>query len=136
MQGDTHAFSPEELLQHAPFLRGLARELVGGDPQAAADVVQDAYAAALEQPPREARSLRGWLAVVVSNLARNARRGGRRRGERERAAARPERVEPGDTGMLALERLDVQRVLIDLLVSLPEEQRTVLYLRYYEDATP
>ncbi|MSR63729.1 MAG: sigma-70 family RNA polymerase sigma factor, partial [Planctomycetes bacterium] len=126
------SFTAEELLEHASFLTGLARELVG-DSHAAEDAVQEAFATALERPPSATGSLRGWLAIVTSNLARNARRGGQRRIERERAVARPERDEPGQR---ALERLDVQRVLIELLRALPEEQRTVLVLRYYEERTP
>ncbi|NOT30235.1 MAG: sigma-70 family RNA polymerase sigma factor [Planctomycetes bacterium] len=35
-----------------------------------------------------------------------------------------------------LETLEVQRGLIELVVTLSEEQRTLLYLRYYEDLTP
>ncbi len=39
------------LLEHQDFLRALARGLLG-DPARADDAVQEAYAAALESPPR------------------------------------------------------------------------------------
>jgi RNA polymerase sigma factor (sigma-70 family) len=132
MSTEPRAPTADQLLEHTAFLTRLARQVVG-DEHRAEDVVQDAFALALERPPREARSLRGWLSIVVSNLARNERRGGERRAAREQSQARAERQEPGE---LALERLEVQRGLIELVVALPEEQRTVLYLRYYEDMTP
>ncbi len=104
-----------------------------GDPHSAADLVQDTYRVALERPPRRPGPLRGWLATVARSLARNARRGERRRVAREERAARPERLE---AEQLALEKLEIQRILFDLVLGLPVEQRTVLYLRYYEDLTP
>jgi RNA polymerase sigma-70 factor (ECF subfamily) len=122
----------EELLEHASFLARLAREVVG-DGERAADAVQEAYVVALERPPRSAAALRGWLATVVRNLARNARRGQDRRAQRERQAARPERLEASE---LALEKLEIQRLLFELVLALPEEKRTVLYLRYYEGEGP
>src|SRR5262249_32754635 len=95
--------------------------------------MQEVYAATLERPPLALRSLRGWLARATVHRAQNAARGERRRGRREEAAARPERVEHEDT---PLERLEIQRVLIELLMTLPAEQREVRYLRYYEDLGP
>lgn len=124
--------SPETLLRHSGFLAGLARELVR-DEHEAQDLVQETWAAALSRPPEEAGSLRGWLAIVMANRMRNRRRGASRRGQRETIAARPEHVEPGEG---SLERLETQRALIDLLLELPEAQRVVLYLRYYEERTP
>ncbi|MEQ1892226.1 MAG: sigma-70 family RNA polymerase sigma factor [Planctomycetota bacterium] len=119
-----------ELSEHATFLRRLAARLVG--PDGADDLVQEAYATALTRPPSRG-SLRGWLAIVVANLARRERRSAERRAAREERAARPERE---DDSTLALERLDLQRALSAFVVALPEEQRTVLYLRYFEDLTP
>jgi len=124
--------APEDLLQHAGFLARLARELVG-DEHAAADLVQDAYAAALTSPPREAGSLRGWLAIVLRNRARNQRREAGRRARREAEGARSE-VEPARD--LPLERLEIQRGVVEELMALSEEKRTVLYLRYSEDLSP
>src|SRR5262245_3110297 len=121
----------DELLRHSRFLRGLAGKLVG--PEEAEDVLQDAWLALRDRPPRAASKLRGWLAIVVANLARNRRRGDERRRLREESIARPEREEPAAS---ALEQLELQRVLGELVVSLPPEQRIVLYLRYFEDLTP
>lgn len=124
--------SPEELLAHASFLQRLSRELVA-DAHAAADLAQDTWVAALERPPQREGSLRGWLATVAANLARNAGRSAGRRRDREARVARADLV---DGEGLPLERLEIQRALFDLLIGLPEEQRTVLYLRYYEGLTP
>lgn len=132
MDPNTSSATPEDWLAHASFLRRLTTDLVG-DAQTAADLAQDTWVVALERPPRHAASLRGWLGRVARNLAINAHRGSSRRHERESEAARPEATE---STHLSLERLEVQRVLFDLLVALPEEQRTVLYLRYYEGLTP
>ncbi|TAJ13612.1 MAG: sigma-70 family RNA polymerase sigma factor [Planctomycetota bacterium] len=126
------SFSAEQLLAEAGFLRRLARELARDDSRAD-DLVQDTFAAALEHPPSRPGPLRGWLAAIARNLSRNAQRGDARRDGRERAAARDELVEPDE---LALERLEQSRALSDLVVALPVEQRTVLYLRYYEALTP
>jgi RNA polymerase sigma-70 factor, ECF subfamily len=124
--------STEELLAHAGFLQRLTRELVA-DANEAADLAQATLLVGLKHPPERTGSIRGWLATVAANLARNAHRGERRRDQRERAAAHAESIE-GDE--LSLERIELQRTLFDLLLTLPEEQRTVLYLRYYEGLTP
>ena len=57
------------LLEHAAFLRGLARSLVF-DVDAADDVEQETWRAALEHPPRDLRSPRGWLATIARNVVR------------------------------------------------------------------
>lgn len=124
--------TPEELLAHASFLQRISRELVA-DAHAAADLAQDTWVAALDKPPRHDGSLRGWFGKVATNLARNAGRSTGRRRDREARVARAESVESEG---LPLERLEVQRALLDLLIALPEEQRTVLHLRYYEGLTP
>src|SRR5262245_9721555 len=97
------SIAPDELLAHAGFLARLARELTK-DEHAAADLVQETYRVALERPPRAEGTLRGWLATVLANLARNTRRSDARRGAREEAAARAELVEPAGQ---ALERLEL-----------------------------
>src|SRR5436189_5937113 len=114
MPSDPRPLSADELLEHVGFLRNLATELVGaGD---CPDGVQEAWTRALERPPRERSALRGWLAVVVSNLARNRRRSEARRVRREEDAARPEATDPEP---LALEALELQRLIGEFVVELP-----------------
>lgn len=132
MPAESHPLRPADLLEHAGFLSALARELVG-DAHAAADLVQDAYVVALERPPQRRGALRGWLAIVTRNLARNRGRGEARRAVRERAVARPEQLEPDER---ALERLETRRLLVALVLELSAEQRTVLELRYFEGKSP
>ncbi len=124
--------TPEALFEHAEFLSRLATGLLG-DEHAAADVVQDAYVAALERPPADAAGLRGWLARVVQNRAFNARRSDARRRDHEAYVARGANDGSRDD---AFERLEVQRKLLATVLALDEPRRTVLYLRYYEDLSP
>src|SRR5688500_16823602 len=77
----------EELLQQAPWLRRLAAKLVAGD--AADDLVQETWLAALMHPPGRGGPVRPWLARVAHNLAQNLRRGERRRSEHERHGELP-----------------------------------------------
>ena len=58
----------EELLAHAGWVNGLARQLVGGrgSPE---DLAQDAWLAAIERPPQHAASLAGWLRTTMRRLA-------------------------------------------------------------------
>ncbi|MEM8885555.1 MAG: RNA polymerase sigma factor, partial [Planctomycetota bacterium] len=122
--------SPESLLAHASWVRGLARSLLHDD-QAADDVVQEAWLAALRRPPR--RLTRGWLGRVVRNAAATHwRRESRLRG-RERGAAKPESIR--STGELAAEA-DWQRHVVAAVLALDDPYREVVLLRYFEDLTP
>lgn len=60
-----------QLLAQSSWVVALARSLVR-DAAAAEDLAQEAWVAALERRPCV---LRPWLARVVANLARRARRG-------------------------------------------------------------
>ncbi|MHC4956730.1 MAG: RNA polymerase sigma factor [Planctomycetota bacterium] len=59
----------EALLVHEPFVRGVARALLRGDPRVE-DVVQDTWVAALQGTPRDPAATRGWLAGIVRNIVR------------------------------------------------------------------
>jgi RNA polymerase sigma factor (sigma-70 family) len=123
--------SIDELLAEACFLRRIARGLASDAD--ADDLVQDTFVAALEHPPRQSGSIRGWLSTVAANLSRNASRARRRREFRELAVAREE---PSESDEISHDRIEVQRALFQMLLTLPAEQRTVVYLRYYEERTP
>src|SRR5512132_2336194 len=75
----------ERLLEHREWVRALARSLVEGAADAD-DLAQEAWVAALKNPPRNDASLRGWFATTLRNLARNHRRDAFRRARREDAA--------------------------------------------------
>lgn len=99
---------------------------ITGDPQGAADSVQDAVLALLENPPRLAiDNLAAWLTVVATNRARDRQR---RRGAESRALAR--------IGLLpeALDSTDIMDSdLRDAIESLPPRQRQICILHYVLD---
>jgi RNA polymerase sigma-70 factor (ECF subfamily) len=119
---------PEEWLAQVGWMRSLARSLLA-DPSAADDVVQEAWAAALEHPPLADRPLEPWLARVVRNFAWKRRRGERRRAEHERVASPPE---PAPSPAATAERLELQRTVLAAVEAVPEPLRTVVVQRYLE----
>lgn len=129
MGEDVQRRAGEELVAQVGFLRGVARGLLreGGE-----DLVQETFVAALERGPREGAG-RGWLVTTMRNLASNARRGEKRRGQREERAAREEGVEAGDE---VLARLEVARRLSEVVLGLREPYRTTIYLRYHAGLGP
>ena len=122
---------PETLLQHATFLRGLARGLLGGSNEAG-DVVQQTWLAALEKGPRQPEKARAWLATTLRNFVRMSYRGDSRRVRREEVAARPESVVSTDE---IAERTELQRRVADAVHELEEPYRTTIVLRYLEERT-
>jgi RNA polymerase sigma-70 factor (ECF subfamily) len=121
--------SVEDLLAHATWLRRLARQLVrGGD--GAEDLVQETMGAALRSPPAAGRPARPWLAEVLRNFGRQALRSDHNRRRREaEAAARREHVSGTEE---SLERLEAQRLLVELVGALDEPFRATVLLRYYD----
>src|SRR6187397_2970971 len=101
----------EALLSEARWASRLARRLVRDD-AAAQDVVQSAFAAALESAPDAEGRLRPWLARVVRNFAAQTRRGEAHRADRERASARADRT---PSAAETAERIESQRVLVEAL---------------------
>ncbi len=121
---------PESLLTHADFVRGVVRGLLGRDGQGIDDVVQDTWVKALERPPGRPGALRGWLARVAGNLARQRRRADARRERRHTEVARSDAV-PSTAEVVARENL--RRRVVDHVLALDEPFRSVLLLRYFED---
>ena len=66
------SIDPAQLLEHAGWMKHLARSLVGEDQ--AEDVVQQVWLAGLQRPPSPGRGLRSWLAAVVRKNAAKLRR--------------------------------------------------------------
>ncbi|MFG0318407.1 MAG: RNA polymerase sigma factor, partial [Planctomycetota bacterium JB042] len=130
MAGDT--LTPELLLEHADWVRTLARSLVF-DEDRVDDVVQETWVAALKAPPATTERLRGWLAAVVRNVARQTGRAEGRRRRRERATTPPP---PGPSAAEVAGRAALQRELVDHVFALDEPYRDVVLLRYFEGLTP
>jgi RNA polymerase sigma-70 factor (ECF subfamily) len=119
----------DRLLAHREWVRRVARALVI-DESRAADLEQQVWLAALEHPPREARSLRAWLGTVLRNSAAKMRRSEERRGRREEAA--PPRLAPPGPEELVAEAEAHERVVREVL-ALEEPYRSTVLLRYFED---
>jgi len=121
----------DDLLEHADFVRAVARRVLG-DEHRAEDVAQATLLAGLERPPR-VRSLRAWLGAVARNLAVSRRRADESRRLRERAVAAREPLPPVDE---LVARLEIQRLLVDAVLSLDEPYRTTVLLRFFHGLTP
>ncbi len=129
MHPHTGQITEQALLENRDFLRALARGLLR-DEHAADDVVQQAYLAALERPPRAGSYLKSWLVSVVRNLAFNClKREGERAG-REDLAARDlsEDTEERD--------LEQQQLVLESVRALRQPYRTTIHLRYFRDLSP
>jgi len=120
--------NPEALLEHVAWVRELARALVA-DENHADDVSQETLLAAMDAPARKVRNLRAWLAGAVRNLVRQDRRLAARRVEREGRAARTDRV-PSPTELV--EKADLQRYVVKLVLELREPYRSTVLYRYFE----
>ncbi|MHC4409849.1 MAG: sigma-70 family RNA polymerase sigma factor, partial [Planctomycetota bacterium] len=123
--------NPEALLQHADFLRGLARGLVAGAD--ADDVEQETWLRALEKGPSHDANPRGWLSTVARNSARLWWRGESRRARREGVVAKSEGV---PSAAEVASRVEIQSLLADAVKSLEEPYRTTVVLAFYDGLKP
>lgn len=124
--------TPEALLQHASFVRALARGLLR-HPADEDDAVQATWQAALERPPARRSTARAWLAAVLRNRVREDHRRRTRRHAREERVARRARVESTADAVV---RHETVRTIVDAVFALDEPYRTSILLRYYEDLPP
>lgn len=124
--------SVDDLLQHASWVRALAGRLVA-DPARADDVAQEAWAAAIANPPSHAENVRAWLATVVRNVVRGTSRAESRRAVRESAVARHE-ASPSTDELAA--QAELSRDLAAHVLALDPIYRDVVLLRWYEDLPP
>ncbi len=123
---------PEILLKQTDWLRFLARQLVRGQDDQD-DLVQETYLLTLRRPPEDANRLSAFMTQVMRRLAI-------RRGQRE--SQRPyleslavlKEVEASPQELV--ERLTIQRDLVDGLLGISDSHRDVLILRFYEDLGP
>ncbi|MEO6595610.1 MAG: RNA polymerase sigma factor [Planctomycetota bacterium] len=121
-----------DLLIHAEFVRGLARDLVrdvdGGD-----DLAQEVWLQSPRRPPRLGGSLRGWLATTAAHLLANRRRAERRRRARESAIGE---LRTADAAADIVGREQVRERMLAAVLCLDEPFRTAVLLRYYEGLEP
>lgn len=128
--GSTSAHvEPERLLAETGRLRELARRLV--QPNDVDDVVQETWRIALESPPRlavPAANLSGWLATVMRNLVRRARR--RDSGHVDQAASTADIAVELDSD--PDDRVLLHRRLVDAVLALHEPYKSAIVLRYFD----
>jgi RNA polymerase sigma-70 factor (ECF subfamily) len=106
--------------------------LIVRDAQTAEDVAQEAFVRAYRSLGRfrAGEPFRPWLLRIVTNLALNeVRARSRRAGLFERAAAFARRSEPSPHAEVAAG--DESMRLLRAIDELPEDDRVVLYLRYF-----
>lgn len=125
MTDSKRATTIDALLEHASWVGGLARSLVG--PDRADDLAQDVWVSALRRPPGREGSLRGWLRRVLVQRARQDHRGNTRRDDRERDVASQEEVDD------PLDRFCMHRDLVQLVGELEDPWRKTLLWRYFDE---
>ncbi len=132
MESGTHgAASATDLLAHTVWITRLARILTVNASDAD-DLVQETWLAALKHPPERDRPLLPWLAEVTRNAFRMRYRSDRRRVEREHASMAVEILSPATPAELT-ERARLQQLLVGMVLDLPEGQRDVLLMRFFDD---
>lgn len=128
----THTADPEALSDHLEGIRRLVRTLVR-DEADVDDVVQDTMVAALESRARVRTGLRAWLAGIARNRARRTARSEGRRAHHEGEALRHGTM-PATADVIA--RAAEQRLVLDMVLQLPEPYRSAVLLRFIEDLPP
>lgn len=124
---------PELLLRENGWLLLLARRLVG-DADAADELVQETWMRFASKPPDRRESLRAWLARVLRRLVVDRHRSESRRREREKIVAHEEAIRSSPQDLLA--RTELRRDIVQSVVELQEPYRTMVILRFFEEATP
>lgn len=129
---DESALDESALQTHLERVRRLAYAMLR-DSHLADDVAQDTMAAAMAHRVRMGDASRGWFAKVARNFAFQTLRMRTRRAERERAAARPEGLAPGDAAAL---RAEAFRNVTNAVLALEEPWRTTVILRFFDQLAP
>jgi len=128
--------NPDAILGHLmandAWVRALAHRLVA-DPHVAEDVAQEAWLAALTNPPRKESATRSWLGRVVRNFVRLRRQGDANRRAREKAVARPE---PGPSVTELREQERTRHKVTMAVFALEEPYRSAILMRYFENRPP
>jgi RNA polymerase sigma-70 factor (ECF subfamily) len=135
---DVHVQTRLDLERLHPASFGWALVCCGHDREEAEEVLQEVYLSVLESRARfDGRSTaRTWLfAVIRRTAAARRRRGWRRRLALARWFERQPAPPPTRSPESALEAAETTSALREALARLPERQRQVLHLAFYQDLT-
>jgi RNA polymerase sigma-70 factor (ECF subfamily) len=125
--------------RHSAVVYGLARRIVG-QPDVAEEIVQDVFAQVWREAARYARdraTVAGWLVMLTRTRAIDRVRSRRARPDvagADLSALRPPTARDPDPEMAALSADDARAVRA-AIATLPDGQRALLDLAYYEGLT-
>lgn len=130
---DKNVAQPRVVRENEEWVRRLARSLVF-DSNRAEDIVQQTWLELFKRPPQRGGNLRGWLTVVVKNVARKMKRSDRNREKREKRTAREEALELPVAGKQDKDNL--QGNILRAVEALDEPYRSTVRMRYFEELAP
>jgi RNA polymerase sigma factor (sigma-70 family) len=131
-RGDNHAY--EELVYAHQGIAFRTAYVIAGNAADAEDAAQDAFVKAWRALGRfrEGAPFRPWLLQIVANEARNRRRSaGRRAHLALRAATEQPSGDAAPSPEASLLSAEVRDALLAAVNELPEDQRTVIALRFF-----
>jgi len=131
-RGDKHAY--EELVYAYQGIAFRTAYLLAGDGADAEEAAQDGFVKAWRALGRfrDGAPFRPWLLQIVANEARNRRRSaGRRAHLAVRAATEHASGDAAPSPEVALLSAEQREALLAAVNELPEDQRTVITLRYF-----
>ena len=131
-RGDTHAY--EELVYAHQGIAFRTAYVIAGNAADAEDAAQDAFVKAWRALGRfrQGAPFRPWLLQIVANEARNRRRSaGRRAHLALRAATEEPSGDAAPSPEASLLSAETRETLIAAVNELPEDQRTVIALRFF-----
>ncbi|MEM7261830.1 MAG: RNA polymerase sigma factor [Planctomycetota bacterium] len=127
------------LLAERPWVHALARSIVGDD-QAADDVTQQTFLAALDRPPRHAAALGAWLARVARNFALRSRRDSatRRRHELQAGTSRLSEKQQASRGAShadVVAQTEAHQRIVGAVLELEEPYRSTIIEHFFREET-
>jgi len=131
-RGDTHAY--EELVYAHQGIAFRTAYVIAGNAADAEEAAQDGFVKAWRALGRfrEGAPFRPWLLQIVANEARNRRRSaGRRAHLALRAAAEEPSGDAAPSPEASLLSAETRETLLAAVNGLPEDQRTVIALRFF-----
>ncbi|MGN7456417.1 RNA polymerase sigma factor [Paenibacillus pasadenensis] len=133
MDGDQASFEALVHRYHAPLSGFLQRQLK--DPGRAEDIVQETFLKLIRQlkDRRSPDNVQAWLYRVAMNQCRDYWKSSGYQTDRNRFGEPPERKDERPSVVEMAERSETRREIRQTLEELPQVQREVVLLRFYQD---